>query len=208
MIQGLRFDENSAKRADGSDFISKTGDYIVTIKQVAAYETKMGATMLEFALKADDGRLAFPTVCIIAKDGSETFAWRQVQALMKLTGVTEAPFVAGKVYRRNGEKVDGHRVPSLEGKRIGVVLQHEDREYEVNGEIRRSYQMNVVTFFDPETRRVAREIINGEMEAKLLDQRLATLKDKPLKGETQQPATQASAQPPAGHPAFEDTDPF
>lgn len=59
--------------------------------------------------------------------------------------------------------------------------------------------MNFLTPFDPQTERVAKEILDGS-EAKLLAERLKNLKDKDSTGQTQQ---QGAQQPPANHPAVD-----
>ena len=112
-------------------------------------------------------------------------------------GIWKADVCEGKVYTRDrnaqgGFRVDqGYRLPAVEKHHVGLVFQRENRLY--NG--KPTYQMNLVTPFDPATRKVAKEILNGDAEAKLLDARLKNLKDRDSTGST------GEQQPPANHPA-------
>lgn len=177
MITSIKRDNDSAIRADQPAGISKSGAYVGTISQCAAFETQNGATGVEIAFKTDEGVLCFSTLYILSKTGERTFNHDILDAVMVVAGVDNAPIVQAKVYERDGtiSEYKNHRIPSLEKKHIGLILQ---RENYVNQAGRMSYRMNIVSAFDPQTKRLAKEILTGEPEAKMFFDRLKNLKDK------------------------------
>lgn len=201
MIMSFARNDQSARSLDGGTYITKSGAYIGKITQAAVGVSDNGAQYIEMAFKENDGRVCFSRLFLTKKDGTESFGRKILDALLVVLNVQKADVVEGKVYTRDssaagGYRVDqGYRLPAIEGKPVGVVFQREEREYKG----KRTYQMNFLTPFDPQTERVAKEILDGS-EAKLLAERLKNLKDKDSTGQTQQ---QGAQQPPANHPAVD-----
>lgn len=207
----MQFERNdaAAKSLDGGQWITQSGAYIGTITQTMIGVTDSGAQYVEIAFKGDDGALCFPRLFLTKRDGTDAFGRRILDALMVVCDVklcevqTVAVFIRDRTQSSGFRKEMGYRMPALERKRVGLVLQRENREYQ--GKL--TYQMNLLTPFDPQTRKVAKEILEGSAEAKLLDARLKNLKDRDSTGQASAPA-QTTAQPPAGHPAASDDIPF
>lgn len=209
MIMSFTRNDAAAKSLDGGTFISQTGAYTGQITQASMGMSDGGAQFLDIAFKADDGRLCFSKLFLSKKDGSEAFGRRILDALLVVCNAQKADVVEGKVFTRDrnaagGFRVDqGYRLPAVEKHHVGLVFQRENRLY--NG--KPTYQMNLVTPFDPATRKVAKEILNGDTEAKLLDARLKNLKDRDSTG-----GATGEQQPPANHPAvaapMDDDPPF
>ena len=196
MMQAFHANQDKAKSVDGASYIRSSGAYVGTLAQVSVNQTKAGATCVEIAFKSDEG-LCFTQLYVRSKDGNDTFSMAIFQALMTVCGVETAPVVPATVFDRRSQKYQGFRVPALEGKRVGLVLQRENRSYMSDtGEIKDTHQMNLLTPFDPDTRMVAKEIIEGAKEAKLLDQRLKGLKDKDSRTLPSVSASAAPASPP------------
>ena len=191
----------SAKSLDGGQWITTSGAFIGTITQAMVGVSDSGTQFVEIAFKDDGGALCFPKLFLAKKDGTEVFGAKILNALMVVCGLDKVDVLEAKVYLRdknapNGLRVEnGYRMPALEKKHVGIVVQRENRIYQG----KKVYQINLLTPFDPQTRKVAKEILENAPEAKLLDARLKTLKDKDSTGQAQ-----AAAQPPAGHPATAD----
>lgn len=197
MITSFTLDRKAAASADGPVYVNESGAYIGTLTQVSVADTPSGATYIDIAFKTDDGRICFPRMFITKKDGSKAFSHAIFQALLAVLGIENAPVVPNKVYRRDGTSFEGHRIPAIEAKHVGLLLQKELRTFvDKDGIEKDTYQMNIVTPFDTVSRRTAREILSGANEAKLLDAKLKGLKDR----DSRKPAEQVQ-QPPAGHPA-------
>lgn len=204
----MHFDRNDQNAAtlDGGTVISQTGTYTGTIRQAAVGAGSNGAQYLDFIFKSDDGRSCNVRLYVTKNDGTESFGRKIFDALLVVIGAQSADVVEGKVYTRDknapgGVRVDqGYRVPTVEGKPVGMLLQRENYLY--NG--RESYRLNLLTAFDPKTRRVAKEILAGATEAKLLDQRAAATHDRA----SQSSQASAPSSVPAGGGFTNDDVPF
>lgn len=179
MIQSFSPDQQKAASVGGSQYINKTGAYTGVISQASVKQNANGATFIDIVFKGDDGGLAFIQSCIIANNGNRTFQHDIFDALLIVLGVENAPVVQGKVYDRKGVPSDGYRIPSIEKKHVGLFLQREQRFYidKNDGMEKESYQMNLLTPFNVQTRQIARELLTNR-EAKRLDQMIETVKDR------------------------------
>lgn len=180
MIESFTCNPNAAASVASSQYIQASGAYYVTIAQATISENDKGSVCVELSLKSDDGQLAFPRLWIIGKDGQKTFSHNIFDALLAVCGVKHAPVVKGKIYDRfENTWKEGYRIPAIEKKHIGVILQKEISYYisPRDGCERTRNQLNLLTPFNVETKKVAAEIIQG-LEGKRLDQVLATLKDR------------------------------
>lgn len=171
-MQAINFDEQSANRADIGQFITQTGDYVLTIAQCRMYETQNKAQFIEFLFKSDDDMSLWLNVCLFSKKGEQTFDYPKIQAAMGLLGKTVLNPEPAKVRLRNGEIGEGFRCKSLEKCRIGVVVQRQNDVYE--GKER--HPMRLISFFDAQTRQTYHEKLNNK-PAKTTDGRVKNLKD-------------------------------
>lgn len=178
-MQVIKFDESKAKNADGSNFITQSGKYIVAIVQARMWESRNGATMLELLLKElTGGAFCWLPVCLLSRDGQPTIDYNKIQSLMGLLGVAELAPVASQVVTRNNERVDGFRCMAIEKKAIGIVLQRLNDVYKDSntGEMRERHPMRLVSFFDAQTEKTFSETKTGK-EAKRIAERVGNLSE-------------------------------
>ena len=173
MLTTISLDVNKAKSVDAPRTISKSGQYIGTIAQAEMHETASGANMLGLVFVGDNGSTTFLNLCLTTGDGKETFNMGVVHAMMHLLEVAEIQAIPAKVKNRKGETEMGHRVPALEKKKIGLLLQRVDDVYND----KQTYNLNVVSVFDPVTGKTSHETQTGK-EAKQIAQRLEKLEDR------------------------------
>ena len=178
-MQVIKFDESKAKNADGSNFITQSGKYIVGIIQARMWESRGGATMLELLLKEQTGgAFCWLPVCLLGRDGQPTIDYNKVQAVMGLLGVAELTPVFSKVITRNNEQEDGYRCAAIEKKVVGIVLQRLNDVYKDNntGEMRERHPMRLVSFFDAQTEKTFSETKAGK-EVKKIAERVGNLSE-------------------------------
>lgn len=175
MFTSIKRDAEKARKSDGGNFITHSGAYVVFIGQVAAKQTKSDSSMIELTLRdVQTGALCNSRLVLTKSDGSDAFGMGLLHALMTIVGVEEVQTVAGKVWRRDHTSEDGYRIPILEKKQVGVLLQRVNDVY--NG--RTKFDMNIVGWYDPQTRKTASEIVNGVEKPVKLDQKLKGLQDR------------------------------
>ena len=175
MRTGFTYDAKSAARADESrTLIKTTGAYVLTIRQCAVKNTQSGAEMIDFILKNEStGEIALTNLCTLDKNGNVAFGADIFNAILTVLGITGAvDFVPGAVYKLNGEKEDGYRVPIVEKKSVGLLLQYKERvnqygEAELDQNNRPKYNMIIRSVFHPETRQTASELIKGKQASRL-----------------------------------------
>jgi hypothetical protein len=95
-----------------------------------------------------------------------------------------------KVYQPNGSSTDGYRIPAVEKKTIGVLLQYQEEKDQdgyakLNEKGYARYQMVCKAFFDPKTRQTYSEKKDGK-PAKRIDYLLTKLQDEhaPIKSDS------------------------
>ena len=175
MFSSIKRNPEKAKKADGGSFITQTGEYIVMIAQAAAKQTQSGAEIVELTIKDRQANAICTSRLVLTKaNGDEAFGTGMLHALMTIINVEEIKPVPMKVFRRDRTTEDGFRIPELERQEVGVLLQRVNDVYQGKDK----FDMNIVSFFDPKTRRTASEIINNVEKPVKLDQKLKNLKDR------------------------------
>lgn len=203
MITSFTMNRENAEKVAGFNGIDKSGKYIGTLTQVEVAESKAGATYVEFAFKAlrwtecgsteeERGeKMAFIKLYVSSRTGERTFGADVMDALLAVLKLDHAEATPATVYNRDGSKRQGYRIGALEKMTVGFLLQRENREYEQDGQIKHSYQMNIITPFDPVTGRNAKEVLNN-LDAKAVEAKFKNLKDREAKPIAQ---TQTSQNP-------------
>ena len=201
MITSFTMNRQAAEKVAGFNGIDKSGMYVGTLTQVEVADSKMGATYVEFAFKAlrwtecgsseeERGeKMAFIKLFITSRAGDRVFGADIMDALLAVLNIQNAEARQCIVYNRDGTKHPGYRIAELEKQTVGLLLQRENREYEVDGQIKTGYQMNILTPFDPVTSRIAKEVLNN-LPAKALEGKFKNLKDKEAKPIAPTPAHQ------------------
>lgn len=172
----------NARAVGGSSYITASGAYIGVINTARLYETKNGAGMLSLEFESKDGEKAHISYCLYKSNGEETFARAILDALMTVCRVKTIKATQGKYKDRSGNEQSGYFFTELQKKPLGMLLQAAPEEFLDNqtGTIKTIVRMNLLTPFDATTRQNAAEILD-QAEAKAVDSRLKTLKDKALK---------------------------
>lgn len=209
MITSFTMNREAAEKVAGFNGIDKSGKYVGVITQAEVAESKAGATYVELAFKAlrwqecgteteDRGeRMAFLRLFVSSRTGERTFGADIMDALLAVLKLEKVEAVPCKVFNRDNTSHEGFRLRELEKCTVGLLLQRENREYEYEGQVRHSYQMNIVTPFHQVTGQCAKEVLNN-LEAKIVDRRFKSLKDKEAK------PVQTNAAAPAGSSSFDD----
>lgn len=207
----MKLDPALAKSVGSNTNITEKGAYIGTMKRVEVYKNSGGAEFVEIDFASDDGATArWLGLCIKGSDGNtETFGRKIVHAIMACAKVREVSLSEATIKKwdqtsRQETMQKATIIPELMNKRIGLVLVRE--EYEGNNGSK--WKMAIVTPFDPETQRVAPEILNREFTGNgvMLPRIIESLKDKPLKAGASKSARSAAAHSSGGGSGFDDMD--
>lgn len=178
MITSLNLDMKKADQADSPLSITKSGKYVGAIIQAEIHETKNGANFLGLTFKDPSAGMAFLSICLQKADGNESKSIGIVHAMMHILGLQKIQTVKGKFRNRFGDIEDGYRVPDLEKRQIGFLLQRVNDIYEnQNHEIKQKYELMVVSAFDAVSGKTSHEI-QGNKEAQAIAQRLEKLTDR------------------------------
>lgn len=193
MITSFTMNREAAEKVAGFNGIDKSGKYVGTLTQVEVAETTAGATYVEFAFKAlrwmecgsDDEehgeKMSFIRLFVSSRTGERTFGASIMDALLAVLKLERADAKPATVYNRDGSKRNGYRIADLEKCTVGFLLQRENREYmDDKGEIKSTFQMNIISPFSPVTEQTAREVLNN-LDPKAIETRFKNLKDKPAK---------------------------
>lgn len=174
-----------------SNFISSTGEYAGKILQARAGHSAGGAQFVELLLSAE-GSTAFVTLYLTKNDKTEAFGRKIFDALLVVLGVEQCESKVGTYYNHKREKMQGEVIPALCGINFGFLLQRVNKKYtNQNGEQKESFDMSLVTPFQLSTRRTAREMIENK-DLKILESRLASLKDRDDKSMLSAPVASTS----------------
>lgn len=172
----------NARLVGGSSFISTSGAYIGHIALARLYETKNGAGMVAIDFESNEGEKARTSLCVYKANGEEPFSRAIFDALMTVCRIKTIKATQGKYKDHQGNEQSGFLFNEFHGKTIGMVLQAAPEEYldGSTGTIKTIVRLNLLTPFDATTRQNAAEILD-QTEAKAVDARLKSLKDKPIK---------------------------
>lgn len=161
IIGTIKADRQAAASAETPQRIQETGAYVGHILQAEQYETRSGATMARLFFQEEAGATAWLSLCLLKNDGEESFTMGIFHSILTCAEVEAVTATKGRVKTMSGQVVDGYRMRELEGKRIGLLLQAEPREYEFNGKINVTNDMVIRRSFRAEDGRTAKEIENN-----------------------------------------------
>lgn len=198
MLKSITVNSQQAAASEGPNRITETGMYVGRVVQCDQFDTKKGATMIRLYFEAETGATAWITTCVVKNDGEPSFGMGLFQALVSNVGLTTIDFSAGRVRSPKGDIIDGLRSKTLEGKRVGVILRQEPREYRTeSGEIRIAKDVTLAGSFEAATGLTYSERASQKTEAKAAAARLAYLIEHPvalrkLEGAASAASTQAT----------------
>ena len=166
--------------------IDESGAYVGEFLQVAVLCSKnTGTHGLRFEFAADEGGIVKIDIYVQKADGTKLFGADTVGAVKKVLGLSRFEVVEENIEKYDFEKKEkvlemGKVVKNLENKKIGLVLRKKIEDHMTKpGEVRISYE--IVEVFHPISRLTAGELAAGVKEAKKLDKRLKSLKDKDVR---------------------------
>ena len=175
----LDFDVQAADKADvrGPARIDTSGMYLGKLTTVYAITASTGTKGLQLEFKDNAGASAEIKLYHTKADRTRTQGYDQIQALLRLLGLTKLKGVAGVARQYvNGawdEEAAATVYPDLCNKPIGVVL----RKRLYDGKKGDGFSFDLEHFFDAATGQTGSERAAGKPAAKIA-QALLTLKDK------------------------------
>jgi hypothetical protein len=202
-------DTGSARKADQrGGMISETGKYIGRFVRAEEITTDKGTKGIDFSFVSKDNLKTRFALYTEKKDGSRiSIGYAFVMALMtclKLRGMKPAETRVKKWDNDANAEVDvvAPCYTELMNKDIGVLLEAEEYE-KTNGSIGK--RMVLAGVFQAQSELTASEVLDQKVKAEQLPKMVASLRDRPLKGN--RPA-QRSAPAAAGGVDFDDDIPF
>lgn len=200
-------DTNAAKEADQKNSgITESGQYMGIFTRAENVMSDKGTVGVEFSFKADNGASAdYLTLWTKNKDGKELYGYKTLMAIMTCLKVRSIKPTIQDVEKYDHEA--GHRrhvsvevFAELMNKPIGLVIQMEQYEKR-DGTTPWKPSIYAAYSHDGFT---ASEILNKAQKPETLAKMLATLRDKPLRNRTAQPAQSDGPAPTGGFDGFDD----
>lgn len=208
MARNYDLNPTAAKEANsGGKRITEPGVYVGTFRAAWAETNDKGTESVGLFFHSEQGQEAGPLMLYTHNGkGEELPSFKTLNAIMACLKVRKLEAKAGKVSfydfdSRSDVLRDKETYPALVGKRIGIVLQGEEQEYQ--GELKKRLQLAAP--FCAETRRMAVEILESKPTAEALDRYLSwfeTNKWRHAKGA--KPAAAKRAEPASSMDDFED----
>lgn len=209
MARNYEFDAQAASEANsGSKRIKDSGAYIGTIKFAWSETNDKGTESVNLFFVSDNGQEAGPLALYTHKgDGTPLPSYNTLNAILRCAGVRTINAKKGPVElwnfdTRAVETKQKDVYPELTGKPIGLLLQRE----EYVGQNGPKERLIIYGAFQPKTRLVAKEIIDGVTTPHALDGMEKWLLDNPLK--TQKKSRPVQGPRPAADDEFGDDVPF
>jgi hypothetical protein len=169
----LQYNQESAAKAGGGEFLSQGGAYVVDITEAKFVTAKTGSNGIEFSIKTDDGLKAnYISVYYAKAPATQGGAGEPItggqSALNALMGIL-------RVERMTAVKTgDSWFCPEFTGKKVGMFLQKKLTSKSTGED---SYGFELSVPFNPVDRKTMREII-GNLPAQTIDRMTASYKDK------------------------------
>lgn len=164
-------DATAAKKANASGRITETGAYIGVFTRAESVTSKQGTQGIEFTFVDDlENTADFLSLWTVKQNGETIYGYNVLMSLMacmKTRTINETEGIVPK-YDSVAKQVVNTKAllfKELMNKRIGVLLQAEEYKSN-NGDIKT--RMTIAGFFDPQTRLVAKEILEQKSQPELL----------------------------------------
>lgn len=171
MARNYDLNPAAAKEANsGGKRITEPGEYVGTFRAAWAETSKNGTDAVGLFFVSDSGQEAGPLMLYTHRsNGEELPSFNTLNAIMACLKVRKLEAKRGRVKfwdfdERKDVERDKETFPELMGKRIGIVLQGEEQEYQ--GDIKK--RLNIGAPFCAETRRMAGEILDKQTNAEAL----------------------------------------
>ena len=171
MTAFMKYDEETGKKAGGSDALSEGGAHICTITSAVCSLAKTGTHSIEFEVATDGGQKArYLNVYYMKADKSPIAGGQSMlNALMGLVGVPQLSYAQAN---REGKGIN--YIPELEGKKVGLFLQK--RLYTKDNQSE-GYSFEIKVPFNPVDRKTLREALDNK-PAQTIDRMANSYADK------------------------------
>ena len=211
MARDYTLNATAAKEANsGGKRITEPGAYTGTFR-AAWYEVNgNGTESVGLFFLSDQGQEAGPLMLYTHNGkGDELPSFKTLNALMACLKLRKLEVKPGRVKfydhdSRSDVERDKETYPAIVGKRIGIVLQGEEQEYQ--GELKKRLQL--VAAFCPETRRMAAEIIDSKPTAEALDRYMTWFEQNKWRHVKSKQSVKRQEPAPADANDFDDDIPF
>lgn len=178
----MTYDQESAAKAGGGDFISEGGAHVCTILEAKYIEAGTGSKGIEFSVQTDDGLKGNFIKVYFAKaaaPGQPQEPIKGGQSLLNaMMGITQAQALTAR-QGQDGE----YYCPELQGKKLGLFLQKVLYSKNAGGD---GYKFDIVVPFNPVDRKTMREILDNK-PAQTIDRMQSSYKDKDERNQGQAP---------------------
>lgn len=181
MSYAFTFDPQSAKKADDSGLIDKTGKYYCWIIDAEFITSKNGAKGILFDVISKDKEKASFAIYYEKADGTPIFGKDRINAMLACMGIktlTAQPKVLKRYDFEAGGLVDKQCMvaPELHKQKIGLLLQRENyvKQNGTNG-----YDMKYYSCFQFDTELMAKEVLDGKTQPEALPKVLERLINLP-----------------------------
>jgi len=169
----LQYNQDSAAKAGGGEFLSQGGAYVVEITEAKFVTAKTKSAGIEFSIKTEDGLKANYISVYYAKAPATQGAVGEPitggqSVLNALMGILR---VNSMTATKAGES---WICPEFTGKKVGMFLQKKLTSKSTGED---SYGFELSVPFNPADRKTMREII-GNTPAQTIDRMVASYKDK------------------------------
>lgn len=167
MTQFMTFDQESARKSGGSDYIQEGGAYVVKIVNAQIVSANTGSEGVELSCETSDG-LKANYLTLYYRKSDQTPIKSGTNALNALMYLTRTQSLS---MSNNGSQMV---VPELIGKEVGLCLQK--RLYTKN-DGSDGFSFEIVMPFGPTQRATVKELVD-KVQPKAVDSWLSRYKDK------------------------------
>lgn len=191
----LNFDPNTAKQADQmSTQITQSGKYVGTITRAEKLLSQKGTHGLGLSFKTDAGETAdYLDLYTINASNEALPSMKTVQAILGCLNLRDAADgnVTCEKYNKDTKKREQITVPgypTIQGKRIGFLLQKELSTNQSTG--KDVERMQIVGVFQADTELTVSEILARKTTPEVLPKMLQALMNKPVRDSRKHSPTQ------------------
>jgi len=194
-----QLDPTAARQADeGSLRITEIGKYVGTLKRAEDITSTKGTRGIDCEFETPEQHIARFTLWTRNNEGKKIFGFKQLQALMTCLHVTQLNPTSATAARWDRDarawiSVDVQIFDALMHKPIGILFETEEYKKQDGSP---GTKVVPAAFFEPQTERMASEILDKKVQPQQLARRIPLLKHRPLRP----PVTVASPAPAADVP--------
>ena len=178
--------ESARAGSGGSNRIDSKGKYKGVINHAKYHTVPTGSQWVEFSFTSDAGQEARIGICIVSKDGNETYGMKKLQAVMACCNIRELTTRPALIKEYDYDlkaMIDVNRdvFNELSGAKIGLALFRDDKTSKKGKDF---FSMELEAPFNYQSEQTAQEILD-KMPAQSLEKIVQRLKDKDSRRQNQ-----------------------